>query len=176
MSNITNNVDLNKISKTIEEGRNDLSTLIRPVKLAAEWNLNPDKPYQFKTELSYEKGKQVIEIDSPSFLGGNGNRLGPMAYCVTGITSCFIATFVTVASSKGIRLSKLNVNAECNINFAKTFDIADEPITEGIEFQIEAESQDADKQQLKEIIRLAEKRCPAMYSMMHEIKVNAIIK
>jgi hypothetical protein len=30
------------------------------------------------------------------------------------------------------------VNAQCNINFAKTFDIADEPITEGIEFQIEA--------------------------------------
>lgn len=176
MSNITNNVDLNKISKTIEEGRNDLSTLRRPVKLAAEWNLNPDKPYQFKTELAYEKGKQVIEIDSPSFLGGNGNRLGPMAYCVAGITSCFIATFVTVASSKGIRLSKLNVNAECNINFAKTFDIADEPITEGIEFQIEAESQDADRQQLEEIIRLAEKRCPAIYSMMHEIKVNAIIK
>jgi uncharacterized OsmC-like protein len=176
MSNITNNVDLNKISKTIEEGRNDLSTLRRPVKLAAEWNLNPDKPYQFKTELSYEKGKQVIEIDSPSFLGGNGNRLGPMAYCVAGITSCFIATFVTVASSKGIRLSKLNVNAECNINFAKTFDIADEPITEGIEFQIEAESQDADRQQFEEIIRLAEKRCPAIYSMMHEIKVNAIIK
>ena len=176
MSNITNNVDLNKISKTIEEGRNDLSTLRRPVKLAAEWNLNPDKPYQFKTELAYEKGKQVIEIDSPSFLGGNGNRLGPMAYCVAGITSCFIATFVTVASSKGIRLSKLNVNAQCNINFAKTFDIADEPITEGIEFQIEAESQDADKQQLEEIIRLAEKRCPAIYSMMHEIKVNAIIK
>ena len=176
MSNITNNVDLNKISKTIEEGRNDLSALRRPVKLAAEWNLNPDKPYQFKTELAYEKGKQVIEIDSPSFLGGNGNRLGPMAYCVAGIKSCFIATFVTVASSKGIKLSKLNVNAQCNINFAKTFDIADEPITEGIEFQIEAESQDADKQQLEEIIRLAEERCPAMYSMMHEIKVNAIIK
>ena len=176
MSNITNNVDLNKISKTIEEGRNDLSTLRRPVKLAAEWNLNPDKPYQFKTELAYEKGKQVIEIDSPSFLGGNGNRLGPMSYCVSLITSCFIATFVTLASSKGIRLSKLNVNAQCNINFAKTFDIADEPITEGIEFQIEAESQDADKQQLEEIIGLAEKRCPAIYSMMHEIKVNAIIK
>ena len=158
MSNITNNVDLNKISKTIEEGRNDLSTLRRPVKLAAEWNLNPDKPYQFKTELAYEKGKQVIEIDSPSFLGGNRNRLGPMAYCVAGITSCFIATFVTVASSEGIRLSKLNVNAQCNINFAKTFDIADEPITEGIEFQIEAESQDSDKQQLEEIIRLVRRK------------------
>jgi uncharacterized OsmC-like protein len=98
-----------------------------------------------------------------------------MAYCVTGITSCFIATFVTVASSKDIRLSKLNVSAQCNINFAKTFDVADEPITEGIEFQIEAESPNADKQQLQDIIRLAEERCPAMYSMKHEIKVDAIL-
>jgi uncharacterized OsmC-like protein len=176
MANIINNVDLDKVAQTIKEGKNDPSSLRKPVKLQAEWNLNADKPYQFRTELSYEKGKQVVEIDSPSFLGGNGNRLGPMAYCVAGITSCFIATFVTVASSKDIRLSKLNVSAQCNINFAKTFDVADEPITEGIEFQIEAESPNADKQQLQEIIRLAEERCPAMYSMMHEIKVNAIIK
>jgi hypothetical protein len=63
------------------------------------------------------------------------------------------------------------VSAQCNINFAKTFDVADEPISEGIEFQIEAESPNVDKQQLQEIIR-----CPAMYSMLHEIKVNAMIK
>ena len=47
-----------------------------------EWNLDPTKGYQFRTELLFEKGKGVIEIDSPSFLGGNGNRLGPMAWLV----------------------------------------------------------------------------------------------
>jgi uncharacterized OsmC-like protein len=176
VSNIINNVDLDKVAETTESGRKEKSSLRKPVKLYGEWNLDLSKGYQFRTELSYERGKQVVEIDSPSFLGGNGNRLGPMAYCVAGITSCFIATFVSVASSKDIRLSKLNVNAQCNINFAKTFDVADEPITEGIEFQIEAESPNADKQQLQDIIRLAEERCPAMYSMKHEIKVNAIIK
>ena len=79
-------------------------------------------------------------------------------------------------ATKGIRLSKLNVNTECMINFAKTFDVADEPITEGINFQIEAESDNADKQQLQELVNMAEERCPAMYSMKHEIKVNAMIK
>lgn len=176
MSNIINNVDLDKVAETTESGKKETLTLRKPVKLYGEWNLDLSKGYQFRTELSYEKGKQVVEIDSPSFLGGNGNKLGPMAYCVAGITSCFITTFVTIASSKGIRLSKLNVNTQCNINFAKTFDVADEPITEGIEFQIEAESPNADKQQLQDIIRLAEERCPAMYSMKHEIKVNAMIK
>jgi uncharacterized OsmC-like protein len=176
MSKNVNNVDLDKVANTTESGKKEKLTLRKPVKLYGEWNLDPTKGYQFRTELTYEKGKQVVEIDSPSFLGGNGTRLGPMAYCIAGITSCFVATFVTVASSKGIRFSKLNVNTQCDINFAKTFDVADEPITEGIEFQIEAESPNADKKQFQEIIRLAEERCPAMYSMKHEIKVNAMIK
>ena len=175
MSKIINNIDLDKVAKITESGKKEKLTLRKPIKLYGEWNLDPTKEYQFRTELQYEKGKQVVEIDSPSFLGGNGNRLGPMAYCIAGITSCFVATFVTVASSKGIRLSKLNVDTQCNINFAKTFDIVNEPITEGIELQIEAESPDADKKQLQEIIRMAEERCPAMYSTKHEIKVNSTI-
>ena len=177
MTNIINNTNLDKISQTVENGKQDKLTLKKPVKLQGEWNLDPNKGYQFKTELVYEKGRQVIEIDSPSFLGGNGNRLGPMAYCVAGIASCFIATFVSVAATKGIRLSKLNVNTECMINFAKTFDIADEPITEGINFQIEAESDNnnTSKQELQELVSMAEQRCPAIYSMTHEVKVNARI-
>jgi hypothetical protein len=111
MSKIINNVDLDKVAETTESGKKEKLTLRKPVKLYGEWNLDLSKGCQFRTELSYEKGKQVVEIDSPSFLGGNGNRLGPMAYCVAGITSCFIGTFVTVASSKDIRLSKLNVSA-----------------------------------------------------------------
>ena len=99
-----------------------------------------------------------------------------MAYCVAGITSCFIATFASVAASQGVKLTKLIVNTDCMINFAKTFDIADEPITEGINFEIETESENADKQKLQELIKMAEERCPAMYSMSHEIKVNAQIK
>jgi uncharacterized OsmC-like protein len=176
MANIINNTNLDKIAQTIVNGKKDKQTLRKPVKLQGEWNLDPSKDYQFKTELVYEKGKQVIEIDSPSFLGGNGNRLGPMAYCIAGIASCFIATFVSVAASKEIRLTKLSVNTECMINFAKTFDIADEPITEGINFQIEAESDNASKEKLQELIKMAEVRCPAMYSMKHEIKVNTTIK
>ena len=97
---ILNNVDLEKISQTIENGKKDKAALRRPVKLQGEWILDSTKGYQFRTELGYEKGKQVVEIDSPSFLGGNGNMLGPMAYCITGITSCFIATLASVAPAR----------------------------------------------------------------------------
>lgn len=176
MVNIVNNVDLDKVSQTVTKGKEDKNTLKKPVKLQGEWNFDPSKDFQFTTDLSYESGKQVIEIDSPSFLGGNGQRLGPMAYCIAGITSCFIGTFVGIAAKKGIKLSKLTVNTVCNLNFAKTFDISDEPISEGIEFNIDAQSENADKQKLQEILNLAEQRCPAMYSMTNIIKINAKIQ
>lgn len=175
MAKFLNNIDLEKVSQMSENGKKDKSTLKKPVKLQGEWILDPNQGFQFKTELSYEKGKHVIEVDSPSFLGGQGNRLGPMAYCVAGITSCFIGTFVGIVAQKGIKLTKLKVDTECLVNFAKTFDIADEPITEGINFKIEAESEDASKLQLQEILEMAEERCPAMYSMSHKINVDARI-
>lgn len=175
MANVLNNVDLDKVAQTTANGRRDKATLKRPVKLQGEWNLDPAKGYQFRTEMVYEKGKQMVEVDSPSFMGGSGSRLGPMAYCVAGISSCFIATFVTVASEQGVKLTKLMVDTECNINFAKSFDLADEPITEGINFHIAAQATNASKERLQEMVKLAEERCPAVYSMTHQVKVNAQI-
>ena len=42
------------------------------------------------------------------------------------------------------------------INFAKTFGLSEEPISESINFQIEAESNNADKQKLQELVKMAE--------------------
>ena len=176
MAEILNNVNLEKISNTIENGKNNKETLKKPVKLQGEWNFDTSKEYQFRTELPYENGKEVIEIDSPSFLGGGGKRLGPMAYCIAGITSCFIGTFVGIASSQGIKLTKLRVSTSCNVNFSKTFDISDDPITEGINFEIEVEGENSDNEKLGEILKLAHEKCPAMYSMSHIIPVNAQLK
>lgn len=173
MSRIINSVDLDKIAQTAAEGKRDQSTLKKKVALRGEWNLDPGKGCQFRTEMQYEKGSQVVEIDSPSYLGGNGNRLGPMAYCVAGMTSCFVSTFATVAALDGIELKSLKVNAQCHINFARTFDVADEPITEGIDLVIEASSGNADMSRLEGLLRKAEERCPAIYTMTHVIRVNA---
>jgi uncharacterized OsmC-like protein len=176
VSNVFDNVDLDKIAKTVDAGKKDRATLHRPVKLKGEWLLDPAKGYQFRTEMSYEKGKQVIEIDNPSFMGGSANRLGPMAYCVTGIASCFVSAFAYVAAMRNIKLTKLTVEAECMINFAKIFDVADEPIMEGLKLQLDAQSENADRSKLEEILEMAKERCPAIYSMTHLIRVQANLR
>jgi hypothetical protein len=60
MAKVINNTDLDKISQTVANGKRDKESLRRPVKLKVEWNLDPTKGYQFRTELSFEKGKGVI--------------------------------------------------------------------------------------------------------------------
>lgn len=171
-----NNVDLDKISKTTEGGKNDPSTLKKPVKLHGAWNLDSASEFQFSTELPFENGKQRIEVDSPSFLGGNGNRLGPMGYCIAGITSCFIGTFASVSASSGVTLTKLQVDTLCSVNFAKSFDVSDEPLMDVIKIEIDAVSDNADSQKLQELVELAKQKCPAMYSMSHTVNVDAHIK
>ncbi|MDG7006612.1 MAG: OsmC family protein [Nitrososphaerota archaeon] len=173
MPKVVNSVDLDKIALTAKEGKRDRSALRKKVALQGEWNLDQEKGYQFRAEMQYEKGNQMIEIDSPSYLGGNGNRLGPMAYCIAGMTSCFVSTFATVAAIDGVELTSLKVNAQCYINFAKTFDVADEPITEGLDILVKASGRNADMDRLEGLLKKAEERCPAIYSMTHVIKVNA---
>lgn len=99
--------------------------------MEGEWILDSATDYQFKTELSYQNGKQIIEINSPSFLGGNGNRLDPMGYCVVGIASCFIATFVTIAAGQGVRLTKLTAIVECKITLQKLLTYLMNPLLKG---------------------------------------------
>lgn len=59
------------------------------------------------------------------------------------------------------------------VNFAKTFDVADEPIMEGIKLHLDAKSESDNREKLEEILKMAQDRCPAIYSMTHLIKVQA---
>jgi len=169
---IINNVELDSINRLLEQGKKDRSTLKKIISIDGEWILDAGKGYQFRAEMSYEKGRQVIEIDSPTWLGGQGNRLGPMSYCIAGISSCFMATVASIAAMKGVRLKRLNVKARCAINFAKTLDLADEPITEGVSFDVDADAENASKEELRSILRLAEDRCPALYSMKNVVRTE----
>ena len=168
-----NHVNTDRIDETTTKGRSDPQAVKRIVKLEGKWVFDNEQP-QFVTELTHEKGKQGIEIDSPTFMGGNGSRLGPMQYCIAGIASCFLSTVITVATVRNVKLRSASISAECQLNFGKTFDISDDPITESVNFKVNLDG-DADKDKLNLIIKEAEEKCPAVYSLTHQIKVNSTL-
>jgi hypothetical protein len=64
MTNIMNNTDLDNVRQTIADGIKGKQSLRIPVKLKGEWNPDQNKGYEFRTELPYKKGKEVIEVGS----------------------------------------------------------------------------------------------------------------
>ncbi len=171
LTRILNHVDLDKISVTEKAGELDRSKLKKKMSLQAKWNTDPAKKYQLEAELSFEGGKQIVEIDSPSYLGGNGSRPGPIALCMAGMASCFLTTLASVAAKEAVEFEKLSIIAECSVNFAKALDIADEPIIENIEFRVDASAKNTDRSTLVKLISMAEERCPAVYTATHTVSV-----
>ncbi len=168
-----NNVDLEKVSKTVEEIKSDPSKAIRTVQIEGYW-MTEDRScgsveYQFVATCKTEKGAFNLEVDSPGFMGGGGNRPGPMHYCLVGMASCFLATLVGVASEKGIRLSRADVRASCEIDFRKPLGLADHPIVRNVRFDLRIEA-DIDRSEIEKLVDEAKERCPAIYSLRTPIE------
>lgn len=170
---IVNNVNMDRVEESARNGVKNESALRKRVPFHGEWSLDPSAPFQLTAALEYEQGIQRIEIDSPTFLGGKGSRLGPTNYCVVGMASCFALTFAVLAARHGVRLSRLAIDAECDLNFGKYLDVGEGPVVEGVRFRVTAESGDASRETLSELTRLAEERCPAVYMLVNPIRVEA---
>ncbi|MCS7094228.1 MAG: OsmC family protein [Thaumarchaeota archaeon] len=163
-----NNVDLEKVSKTLELLKSEPDRAVRTIEVSGTWLIEPSE-VQFVARCRAESGEFKIEVDSPSFLGGSGSRPGPMHYCLVGITSCFMATIVGVATEKGIKLSNAEVKGSCEIDFSKPLGIVDRPIVRSVRFEVRLLG-DSPREVLELLVDEAKERCPAIYSLRTPIE------
>jgi uncharacterized OsmC-like protein len=136
-----------------------------------EWICEGSQDPQFRADFETESGKFTLETDSPSFLGGTGSRPGPLHYCIFGLTSCFAFTFITLAAMERIAIKSARFLGECHLDFPKTFGLSDRPIMENVKFRITA-NRDTNKEALEALVKLAEQRCPAIFSLANSINVE----
>lgn len=169
----TNNIDLTKLSNTVDALKKDMSKAKKIIKLEGEWNV-ADGP-QFSATVEFENGKVTLVADQPSFLGGGGSQPGPMIYCLYGSASCYAATFATLAAMEGIILKKLKIRAESYTDFSKVFGLSENPIAEKVKFTLQVES-NAPQDKLKELEEMAKKKCPAVYCLTNPIKVETALE
>jgi len=168
---VVNHVDLEKIEASVVGMRADPAKARRLNRIEGEWSCDGLGSAQFKAELQLEGGKFVLEADSPSFLGGSGTRPGPLNYCVFGLTSCFASTFMTIAAMEGVEIKAAKFAGECMVDFSKTFGLSDKPIIESARFKVSVKSE-ASEEKLERVTKLAEERCPGMYSLTNKINVK----
>ena len=171
---ILNNINVSALDQVIKEAETDTSKVKRTQKVEGEWLLKEGGP-QFQAEVSFEGGKIIMESDQPNNLGGGGTRPGPLHYCFFGLVSCYTATFATMASQMGIKLTKLTARLEGDLNFSRVFGLSQEPVIEEIRIALEVES-NAPREKLKEAERLAYERCPAVFALTERVKLNTMMK
>ncbi|MCS7142547.1 MAG: OsmC family protein [Aigarchaeota archaeon] len=163
-----NNVDMEKIKRAVEDMRSNPSSAVRVTEVDGRWNL-VGVEYQFTARCRTESGEFRLEVDSPGFMGGSGSRPGPMHYCLIGLTSCFMATLVSVASEKGVKLNSADVKGKCEIDFSKPFGLSNNPIIRSVRFEVKLDAA-APREVLNHLISEAKERCPAVYSLRTPIE------
>ena len=164
-----NNVDIEKAGAFIEEVKQDKSKALKIKRVEGTWNLKEGK-VQFTSTLEHAQGSTITEADGPPFLGGSGLKPDPVQYCLFGLAACYAQTFASIAAEKGIKLKQLKVAAENKVNLSKALGLSNEPIVEKVVLEVKASGNKGEN--LAEIKKLAEQKCPGVYCLTNAIKLE----
>ena len=164
-----NNVNLEKATAFAEEVKKDKNKALKVKRIEGNWNLEDGK-VQFAAALEHPQGSTVIEADGPPFMGGSGVKPDPVQYCLFGLAACYAQTFASIAAEKGIKLKQLKVAAENKVNLSRALGLSDEPIVEKVILEVKAFGEK--KEDLSEVKKLAEQRCPGVYCLTNAIKLE----
>ena len=164
-----NNVNLEKAGAFVEEVKQDKNKALKVKRVEGTWNLESGK-VQFTSTLEHPNGRTIVEADGPPFMGGSGIKPDPVQYCLFGLAACYAQTFASIAAEKGIKLKHLKVAAENKVNLSKALGLSNEPIVEKVVLEINASASKGEN--LDEVKKLAEQRCPGVYCLTNAIKLE----
>ena len=80
-----------------------------------------------------------------------------------------------MASMMGIRLKRLTARLDGDLNFSRVFGLSKEPVMEKISIVLQVSS-DASLEKLEEVEKLAYERCPAVFALTEQVKLNTTLE
>jgi uncharacterized OsmC-like protein len=164
------NVNLQAVSKFLEDTKKDESLLKRKMQVKVVWNFDESLPQMF-SELEFPKGKVKIECDGAPFAGGGGRAPNPIQFCLFGMASCFLGTFAAVAAEHNLKVDSIEVVAENEVNLRRPLGLSDDPVVEKIKMTVHIKS-DEPQEKINLVKEIAIKRCPAVYCITNPIPLE----
>jgi len=164
------NVNLQAVSKFLEDAKKDEGLLRRKMQVKVVWNFDESLPQMF-SELEFTKGKVKIECDGAPFAGGGGRAPNPIQFCLFGMASCFLGTFAAVAAEHNIKVDSIEVVAENEVNLRRPLGLSDDPVVERIKMTVHIRS-DEPEERINLVKEIAIKRCPAVYCITNPIPLE----
>lgn len=164
MTELVNNVDL-KVVRESEKKANENSGHFEVEKhIEGEFHLEGSP--MFTANLMSERAQFSAGADEPGLLGGKGVHATPLNYLLFGVMSCYASTLAIQAGLNGIEVGKLRVSGHLYYDIGPLLTGIDSPLIKELRLEV-----DSDKD-LREVIEISNKRCPALYAIANGIKTE----
>jgi len=165
-----NNFNTEAASAFLAQARQDASAARKTKRVEGEWVFTEGET-QFKASVAFQAGECVLESDFAPFMGGHGLAPDPIQYCLYGLAACYAATFVSIATTEGLKLHSLKVAVENVVNLSRSLGLSSAPVVEGVDVTLSVAA-DASRERLEAIAQLARDRCPGVYCLVHPIRLT----
>lgn len=169
-----NNINIDSLNKTLKEFKEDPTKAKKSITIIGDWNFEETKP-QFSAEVKYESGSIVLEADQPAAMGGNGLKPNPNNYCLFGLASCFAATIAMITSMENIKLKRLTVTVQGDMDSSASFGLSNNPLVEKVKLKVDIDA-DISYDKIKRLLDLAKERCLGVYCLINPIKLDVEVK
>lgn len=171
---IRNGVNLTKYREFIETVKQEPALGIKRLQVVGEWISDGPAPH-FAAFLDSESGKVRVESDEPHVLGGGFTAPNPNQLCLAGAIACYASSFSKWAAMSGVDIRKLTISAAANIDMSKSLGVSENPPVEAIQYELMVDS-DATIEELLEVKKLADERCPGVYCLTHALKLDVQLR
>ncbi|EHP70009.1 putative redox protein, regulator of disulfide bond formation [Metallosphaera yellowstonensis MK1] len=163
MSMRINNIDLDAVKALSERARREGSI---PMERHIQGEFRFDGSPMFVAEMRTETTKVIVTADEPKVLGGQGVHGTPLSYTLFGVMACFASTLAIEAASSGVELKELRISGHIYYDLAPVVGESDNPIIKKVVLEVKADKE------LGEVLRRAERKCPALYAVRNPIPVE----
>lgn len=114
-----------------------------------------------------------LVVDEPEALGGEDSAPNPVEYLLAGYAGCLNVVLNVVAKELNIKIHKLEINIDGNLNPAKFMGISNEERAgfKSLNVHVSLET-DANQEEEQFLIKSAKERCPVNDNLTNVTPVN----
>src|SRR5690625_6882445 len=121
-----------------------------------------------ETRVNVQLRDFTLTIDEPVALGGSDQGPNPVEFVLAAVMGCMNVVVHLVARERGVRIRSLGATARGNLDPARFMGHPTQERTSFTEIEVELDiDSDASREQLEEIIRVAEERSPVSDNLIH---------
>ena len=172
-----NGIDLNALNQTVEVIQQDSSKAMTTFRVKSTWQgqtLSETKVESYTLGGEEIKRQFAFRTDEPLELCGSNTNPNPQEYLMGALNACMMVGYVAASALNGIKLEKLEIVTEGDIDLRGFLAIDSQVIPgyDSISYTVHIKG-DGTPEQFQKIHEFVQKTSPNYYNIANAIALNA---